>query len=57
GILKREWAVLPPLSRSAAMPEDVTARAIWPLEPQGSTIKSLLLVVDKISTFINSYGF
>ena len=29
GILKREWAVWPPSSKVAAMPEDATARAIF----------------------------
>ena len=32
GILKQEWAVRPPGKRSAAIPEEATARAISPFD-------------------------
>ena len=31
GILKHEWAVHPPSSNSAAIPDDATANAIFPM--------------------------
>ena len=49
GILKQEWAVRPPGKRSAAIPEEATARAISPFE---RTFSSKVLYYILINIYI-----
>ena len=54
GILKQEWAVWPPGKKSAAIPEEVTARAIYPFKRTfASKVLYYIIIISLIYSIYN----